>query len=1183
MNTRRSPKTTLCSVAAIVAASAVSALSFGDVSPSKPTETRPAANQAAPVNPNALAQPQVFVPRTGLDTSPIPSYVNTQPPPMSLRNVPNLGGSCQLGYRNDGSPPASRNAGSTAFNIVDDFRVLTTGQFTTISFSGQFRAGSQTNTSPYRDATPAELTSIGPNETFIVSIYADGGNGFPASSSTSANPPIFTQTVTTARVLNSPETLSYASGSTANPTATFNIYNYTCTVTGGPTLTAGTCYWLSIQHSSAIPAALVWRWCYSSASQGNGYSFQKTVATPKFDPFSALYGFDMAWCINLAVDQNIADRCPFIATPPSCSYPSSSTTPNTNCQASRLNSQGQLIVINSSNLISVVTADDFTTTAPNTVLSGMCFDGDYASGATEPPADEAYILRIWKNIPITGSSPYSFPDVSNEIAKVYLVPSYSTYTTNAKTAGTSIALPKSTPQYSFVGTYQWVVDLSGMAGGGINLPTAGCYWISIQSDSALDSFQYLLKQFSVPAGGTNGDNFFVAKGSWTTETTPFTVTDQSYGYDLSICLSFALNSNNSAVCPPVPAAANGTCATAVALPNPTPSPVLGQNLNAPSSLTSTNTAVSGIVAGDLWIPGDENSPGVWYTVTGNGRNITIDTCLPGTPTGGEPNSTNFNTTLYVYVASGSCTGFKFYADSDSEFSTCSLTDASGNSIGASGITFPTVSGQTYYVFVEGANTQAVAASGGTGFFWINVADGGAIAANDPALTYASIVDPPCHFTLPTSVTAPNILETEVCGTDPNTGLPIFPATGIALNDDPCNTSDVVQQLALGATVYGTQYNDGFGSNLDYYQLPDQTVDGVGYNISVFAETPIIVGLVQLPCPFPAAASQNPDSVQAVFVTPCVKGTAVTFYNFSSEADTGYTGSHHYVFVRPPSAGNVPCGGRQNYKLSVSLATMGACCTSDGGVCYVTTREDCTYHQHQYVSGTFGDGTYVGVYAGDNSSCTPSTICTAVGSEYLTAAAFGSCCDVDSTCYVTVQAACTGVGQHWVAASSQTSSINVCSVGTASPSGIDCFTTYGEEACCFSDGSCTFLDTAACTAQSGHSQAGFCLPLSCAPQVVTGTCCKGSTCVTGATAATCTGADTLFISGASSCNASGNRKTPCCEADFNHVGGITVQDIFDFLSAWFAKNPIANITSNGAGAPTVQSIFDFLSAWFAKGC
>ena len=55
---------------------------------------------------------------------------------------------------------------------------------------------------------------------------------------------------------------------------------------------------------------------------------------------------------------------------------------------------------------------------------------------------------------------------------------------------------------------------------------------------------------------------------------------------------------------------------------------------------------------------------------------------------------------------------------------------------------------------------------------------------------------------------------------------------------------------------------------------------------------------------------------------------------------------------------------------------------------------------------------------------------------------------------------------------------------------------------------------------------------------------------------------------------------CCRADFNNAGGVTVQDIFDFLSAWFAGAPRADF--NDAGGVTVQDIFDFLSAWF-QGC
>ncbi len=54
----------------------------------------------------------------------------------------------------------------------------------------------------------------------------------------------------------------------------------------------------------------------------------------------------------------------------------------------------------------------------------------------------------------------------------------------------------------------------------------------------------------------------------------------------------------------------------------------------------------------------------------------------------------------------------------------------------------------------------------------------------------------------------------------------------------------------------------------------------------------------------------------------------------------------------------------------------------------------------------------------------------------------------------------------------------------------------------------------------------------------------------------------------------------CPADFNGVGGVTVQDIFDYLEAWFANNPLANF--NGVDGVTVQDIFDFLTAWFG-GC
>jgi enterochelin esterase-like enzyme len=62
---------------------------------------------------------------------------------------------------------------------------------------------------------------------------------------------------------------------------------------------------------------------------------------------------------------------------------------------------------------------------------------------------------------------------------------------------------------------------------------------------------------------------------------------------------------------------------------------------------------------------------------------------------------------------------------------------------------------------------------------------------------------------------------------------------------------------------------------------------------------------------------------------------------------------------------------------------------------------------------------------------------------------------------------------------------------------------------------------------------------------------------------------------------------CAAADFNESGGVTVQDIFDFLAGWNSQSTggpimIASADFNGQDGITVQDIFDFLEAWIA-GC
>jgi hypothetical protein len=132
------------------------------------------------------------------------------------------------------------------------------------------------------------------------------------------------------------------------------------------------------------------------------------------------------------------------------------------------------------------------------------------------------------------------------------------------------------------------------------------------------------------------------------------------------------------------------------------------------------------------------------------------------------------------------------------------------------------------------------------------------------------------------------------------------------------------------------------------------------------------------------------------------------------------------------------------------------------------------------------------------------------------------------------------------------------------------------ACCAGAACTTTLELACTGTYRGDNTS--CTPNPCAP--LTGACCCGSHCSLTAQAA-CTGSNRSFAGNGSACTPVSNT-VPCCRGDFNKTGAPpSVQDIFDFLSAYFSNDPCADTNDTG-GAPSVQDIFDFLSAYFG-GC
>ena len=261
---------------------------------------------------------------------------------------------------------------------------------------------------------------------------------------------------------------------------------------------------------------------------------------------------------------------------------------------------------------------------------------------------------------------------------------------------------------------------------------------------------------------------------------------------------------------------------------------------------------------------------------------------------------------------------------------------------------------------------------------------------------------------------------------------------------------------------------------------------------------------------------------------------------------------------------------------------GACCytpaNQSSGVCTIQTQLVCTTRINGAFFNLNGVNTLIiglgGVYRGDGSVCSPTACNNVFGACCYTPVGSGNC----PTCISTPQTRCTdatsvgGLAGTWAGANSTCSPTPACSLGVG--------------ACCVS-GFCNLTCQAFCDVNAGTFRG---VNTTCSPDpcvvATPNTCCRGATCsLTLQSDCTVSGAvaGVLFVSGSTACNATSNFTSPCCFANYNKSGGITVQDIFDFLADWFSNRPFADVGGNGSTLPTVQDIFDFLAAWFSGGC
>jgi hypothetical protein len=621
---------------------------------------------------------------------------------------------------------------------------------------------------------------------------------------------------------------------------------------------------------------------------------------------------------------------------------------------------------------------------------------------------------------------------------------------------------------------------------------------------------------------------------------------------------------------PCPPPANDLCTGAIALSLGTP--VFGNNSSATSDTAATCDGLSVF------------SAGVWYTYTAAASHrYQVSTCDAGT---------TFNTRMAVYTTSD-CATFNCVHASTSSSPACT---ASSNAANASSVGFCAAAGTTYYIMVASDSTAAGAfvltltdlgdicppndvcsgaipivlgsSTAGDSSFAENDANPAGVGSCNTLSTFTKGL----WYTFTDSSPTPRRLRADLCDpvTDFDAQMYVYSSTNGCAGPMSCVWANATS--GIGCPDQGVaRWNNSPGVHTDIPSILNWT----------FTSSPSTEVVTK--CTTPQFDGNNNVVPTTYYILVTSQGTAGGHFVLHL-VDTGESCNG------TPPAHNSCAGARplttlpiwdDVYPFDAIDSGPAVSCNSPAGS---TGHAGLWYTYTPSASGNF----YYTKLPDEGTNDKNDTVIT-----FFTGA----------DCSSLTEAACANAGGGWTTFATQfvnpthlnagvtyyiqVGLNNTALAGFSMPQAWNLgFNFVVDPGACCTAGVCSITADAATCTSGGGSYRGT--GTTCSPDPCSGICCRGSTCNATVSQADCTATapvGALFApSSTGACNTANSTTTPCCYADFNKIGGITVNDIFDFLGAWFAGSPFANVGGDGTSGPlNVQNIFDFLNAWFAGGC